>query len=312
MKTFIYKPYKMTLLTILGLFTFVNISAPNAYAGSVPTIADSPCDALYYESLSSRAWLEAQREITQNQNLILKPDSVFEYTCFDRMVRELAVHAQDMLSETSSYGQPLDTNSMDQALQNLVGTSLINYINGNFGSKTTGDSYNLLFGHAAGTGISHEPQPINSGPGYTCNVMERVWNAAKCMNFASNAATDGFFTFQEYAAGPDKRRLPTTAAACPDVTTAWTNNLNNALISGPWTNDPMESYFDLITPTNCGGGTCACTGDPVPTGVPVVRTGADTVNDYEEHICLQPGCRYHPGGVLNSTGVTAAAGCYGR
>lgn len=290
----------------------ISFNTFEAKAGSVPTIADNPCDALYYESLSSRAWLEAQREITQNQNLILKPDSVFEYTCFDRMVRELAVHAQDLLSETSSYGQPLSSTSMDNALQDLVGQSLISYINGNFGSKTSGSAYNLLFGHVAGTGINHTPTSILSGPAYTCNIMERVWNAAKCMNFASNAATDGFFTFAEYAAGPDKRRLPNPAGACPDITTAWTNNINNALLSGPWTNDPMETYFDLITPTNCAAGTCACTGDPVPTGVPVRRTGANTVNDYQEHICLQPGCRYHPGGVLNSSGATAPAGCYGR
>ncbi len=297
---------------LLGTFLLILILVmPTHKASAVSAIADSPCDSLYYQSLSARAWLEAQREITQNQNLILKPDSVFEYTCFDRLVRELADHADELLSETSNFGTPLGTNSMDQALQNLVGTSLETYINNNFGSKGASlGSYNLLGGHPSGAGLSSEPRSILNGPNYSCDIMRRVWQAAKCINFAQNAATDGFFTLQEYATDPiDKRRLP---LACTSPLASWNTNLTTALMSGPWTNDPVQTYFNLTRPQNCSGGNCACTGSPpIPTGVRITRSGTSP-STYDEHVCLQAACRYHPGGQLTSGGSTAAAGCYGR
>lgn len=289
-------------------FCLLGASFNSVKAASV--IADTPCDDLYYETLSSRAWLEAQREITQNQNLILKPDSVFEYTCFDLLLNELADHASSLLSETTSFGPGLGANSMDDALQNLIGTSLITYIGNNYGSLPVGGGYNLLGGHPAGAGISHAPRPIVGAlRPYTCDIMARVWQAAKCINFASNEDTDGFYPFEEYATNPiDKRYLPTL---CLPATAAWASNLATALTSGPWTNDPVQTYYALTNAQSCSGSTCACTGDPVPTGVQVVRSGYD-VNTYEEHVCLQPGCRYHPGGQLNAGGPSATAGCYGR
>ena len=289
--------FRTGVLFALSLIFFT----PSSFAASV--IATTPCDALYYESLSARAWLEAQREITQNQNIILKPDSVLEYTCFDRIVRELADHADEMLSETSSYGSPLSSTSMDNALQNLVGTSLSAYISNNF-------NHNFLAGHTAATGLDHTPLAITNGTAYSCDRMRLVWNAAKCINFISNNTTDGFFTFAEYAGAVDKRVLPT---ACSPINANWTANLASALTSGPWTNDPVQTYFNLVEPQDCSGANCPCTGDPVPTGVQVVRSGYNN-NDYEEHICLQPGCRYHPGGGDDlAVGISdPGAGCYGR
>lgn len=294
----------------LTVLTFIFSPATNT-AKAASVIADTPCDNLYYETLSSRAWLEAQREITQNQNLILKPDSVFEYTCFDLLLNELADHASSLLSESTNFGPGLGSNSMDDALQNLIGTSLITYISNNYGSLPTGaGSYNLLGGHPAAAGISHAPQAIDGARPYTCDIMGRVWQAAKCINFASNEDTDGFYTFEDYATNPvDRRALPTL---CLPATASWSANLATALTSGPWTNDPVQTYFNLTNAQSCSGGSCLCTGDPVPTGVRVIRSGY-SVNDYEEHVCLQPGCRYHPGGPLNGTGGgSSPAGCYGR
>ncbi len=312
---------KMVIGFCLTITTFISLAlvfmSPPVQAASV--IADTPCDPQYYESLSARAWLEAQREITQNQNLILKPDSVLEYTCFDRLVRELADHADEMFSETSRYGNPLGNTSMDDALQALVGTSIMTYIDNNFGSKGPGvpNGYNLLSGHTAGAGINHVPLEITKTPSYSCDIMSRVWQAAKCINFVTNSNTDGFFTFTEYANSvTDKRVLPTQA--CTPIFANWSANLNVALTSGPWTNDPIVTYFNLTDPVDCGtaGGNCQCTGAPVPTGVTVVRTGYN-VNEYPEMICIQPGCHYHPGTVAGKVDDLASgvaepnAGCYG-
>lgn len=297
----------------LGLLLTLFISVGMTSAHAVSVIPDSPCDALYYETLSARAWLEAQREITQNQNLILKPDSVFEYTCFDQLVKELATHGTEMLSETNLFGTPLSSTSLDNSLQALVTSSLAAYHTANFGYYP-----GLLGGHTAAFAIKHTPRSsMSSISSYNCDIMEKVWHAAKCINFTSNSTTDGFFTLAEYAGTSilDKRTLP---SICTPIPLQWAANLTTALTTGPWTNDPVQTYIAHLTPPACtSGGSCSCSGtgsigEPIPTGLRVVRSGTGTtVTDYEEHICLQPGCRYHPGGVLYGT-TSEVAGCYGR
>lgn len=288
-------------------------------AAAVATIADSPCDTLYYDSLSSRAWLEAQREITQNQNFILKPDSVFQYTCFDRFLRELADHSANMLSETSAFGGPLGSTSMDSALNNLVIPPLQQYLSQNFNSSLA------LSGHSAALSIpNHTVSSISAPMTYSCDIMLRVWNAARCTNFISYPQYDGFYTFQEYTTSLDPRHLPsacdaTFPSATVNVRAAYVANIAMALSSGPWSNDPVQTYNNIIgTPTFSASGTCtgscACSGAPVPTGVRVSRPGtapSSPGNTYDEHVCLQAGCRYHPGGILYGT-TTATAGCYAR
>lgn len=294
---------------------------------AVPVIADTPCDPLYYESLSARAWLEAEREITQNQNIILKPDSVFEYTCFDRLVRVLAVEAVNMLSETPLYGAPLTNTSMDEALEAVIGVSLLTYINNNFGGKTVGthgvpreDDYNLLYGHVAGTGINHYPKGILDDSAYACNIMSRVWNAAKCINFISHPDHDGFYTFANYATETDdNRHLPyinLPGGGCTSIEDNWSDNLATALTSGPWTHDPVQTYFVITDAQDCGAGACRCVdadgnnSEPIPTGVTIYRANPLPA-EYEEHICLQPGCRYNPpNGQIGAS--KEAEGCYGR
>ncbi len=282
-------------------------------------IADSPCDNAYYESLSARAWLEAQREITQNQNIILKPDSVLEYTCFDQLVWELGDHAVQMLSETAAYGNPLGPASMDNALDRLVMNAIGSYFNSNYGGVSIG----TLGGHPTATAIRHTvppslhgtvPLPNGTSPSssaYSCNIMKRVWQAAKCINFITDASFDGFYTFGEYAISPDKRRLPVTCSVLPLGN--WGVNLTAALTSGPWTNDPVQTYLTETNPQNCTGATCPCSGDPIPTGVKVSGQSPGPAS-YDEKICLQPACRYHPGGFPLIPGGTSddAEGCYGR
>lgn len=285
------------------MFVSVVITKPS---NAQSVIADSPCDALYYETLSARAWLEAQREITQNQNIILKPDSVFQYTCFDRLVNELADASSNMLSETNFYGNPLASGSFENALNDLVNSTLVTYVGNNFGgSGGSGGSYSLLSGHTSALGISHNPALVGSGTSspYSCDIMSRVWQAAKCINFVTNSTTDGFYTFQEYSGALDKRHLP---ASCTPINGNWAGNLTVALTSGPWTNDAVNTYLSLTEPDDCtSGSACACDGEPIPTGLTVINEQSST--GYPEHICLQPGCRYRP--ATSGSGGTAA-GCY--
>lgn len=263
----------MTMCTIVAMSCFISYSASAQFA-------DTPCDPQYYKSLESRAWLEAQREITQNQNLIFKPDSVLEYTCFDKQLEELADHAKDMFSETARWDadgvEVIEDreNSMDDSLETLVADGLGKYDDANF-------SHNLLGGRISRNYIT---DTNIDGGNYTCNVMQDVWLKAKCMDFIDREASDGFFTFAEYADGDDKRILPTQCGNNAD----WEGNINkaNAVGGDPWQSDDVNTYLNVLFPeTGCGSGTRSY----VRTGLKVTTKG----EEIEEHICVVPGCAWN-------------------
>ena len=247
-------------------------------------VAPSPCDPQYYDSLRSRAWLEAQREITQNQNLIFKPDSVLEYTCFDKHMNILAFEAQNMFSETQRWGTILPTNSMDTALQNLVGTALGTFISANFDHTFLGGRSTTNYTPAGIAGAS--------GASYVCENMRNVWRESKCMDFAQNADTDGFYTFQNYSTTADKRTLP---SPCNNNGLAgrWTDEIGLATVNDdtPWIEDEIETFADLLDSAECNNTTLK-----IETGITVQRSKAAPTT-YLEKVCLPPGCRYVPTGM---------------
>lgn len=51
------------------------------------------CDPDFYEVMKNRAWMEAQRELTQNANLITRPDSVLTVSCFGEFLDHLGAYA---------------------------------------------------------------------------------------------------------------------------------------------------------------------------------------------------------------------------
>jgi len=296
--------------------------------------ADSPCDPGYYDSLEARAWLEAQREITQNQNLIYKPDSVLEYTCFDRHVYELAEHAEDMFSENTRWGDNVlganqDTH-MDAALVRLVISAFDEYDEANF-------SHNLLGGRirngeglgwleppgqpAEANGFNYRvgevpdsPSVIDSldiGMDYTCGVMQAVWQRSKCSNFIDSVADDGFFTFDEYAERLDPRALPT---ACAQLTN-WQEQIDIAFPpldaeEPPWEFDETVTYLERLFPEE-GCGEAAT--NKVKTGL-VAFNAQGSPKYYNEHVCLVPGCYWQPtaGGGANADSPQNGGSCVGR
>ncbi len=280
---------------ILGLALMLCAVSIATFANA-QTAAESSCDPEYYNTLKSRAWLEAQREITQNQNLIFKPDSVLEYTCFDQYLNVLAQQAENMFSESGRWGDGAGERNtiMDVALENLVGTPVAAYIAANFEDP----GYDLAGGRAEG--IDHDIAPVAGGT-YECDIMNQVWMFAKCMDFIADAEHDGFFTFADYQTGDDKRFLP---AQCDAISDRWGTELAAALGTAeetPWTEDPLVTYFNLLlppadlasdqdgppAPLRCNNYT------PVPTGVTVIRNQSPSY--YEEKICLVPGCVFVPG-----------------
>src|SRR5262245_25087423 len=96
----ITRPLVMLAVFVIVLAGITSIGADSACSASVPAIPSTTCDGKVYESMNARAWLEVEREVTQNQNYIPKPDSVMEYTCLNEVSNRLAMMAPLMMSGT--------------------------------------------------------------------------------------------------------------------------------------------------------------------------------------------------------------------
>lgn len=263
---------------VLGLFAALVGFVPMAGA-IVP--AATPCDPNYYDALESRAWLEAQREITQNQNLIYKPDSVLEYTCFNQHLLVLASAADGMLSDnTTRWGAVpgISNANLDNALNLLIGSALTNYLTNNFAHTFLGGRGGIA-GAAGGPG------------GYNCDLMNQVWNIAKCENFMSSAATDGFYTFAEYLnaanAGTDIRYYPSMCTGVAALAGRLKTEIEAVTIAKPWPADTPQTFMDRLDPANC------TTATPIETGIRVSRQ-KQAPTDFDEKVCIMPGCHYNP------------------
>lgn len=109
---------KLFFIGFFTLFPLMIIQAESSYAADVPiTIEDdlddypivgplvgsvfsaigaeerNTCDMEFMEVLKNKAWMEGQREISQNQNLISRPDSVLTLSCFNKHLDQLAGYA---------------------------------------------------------------------------------------------------------------------------------------------------------------------------------------------------------------------------
>lgn len=263
-------------LALLALITFYAVPA---------SAQPASCDPAYWSSMSGKAWMEAQREIAQNQNIIYKPDSVLEYTCFDRFLSVLAGRAPDMFSETTTWGVIPGPN-MVLTLQNLVGTALSSYVGSNF-------DHNFLGGRS---NVNYNPGAVTRSTNYTCDMMARAWAAAKCLNFVQQTpvdrtARDDFFNLNWYETN-DPRDLPASMAACT-ADARWATKRDLALNTGAskYLEETFNVYANQFATTGCPAGA-------IPTGVVVTLTGKAP---YDEKVCINPGCAYTPPGTCSPT-----------
>lgn len=283
----------------------LSVFALQSYAADAAD-PETPCDPQFMQAMSARAWLEAQREITQNQNLISKPDSVLEYSCFIGFLNRAASNFTigglgRQFSETRAWDTDgFSETSTDQALTNVVASALKTYLDGNFPKpqKYLGGRLDIEPDRAnVGT--------VNGDTDYNCAEMARVWEAARCLNFqdGDHAEKDGFRDFFWYRDN-DPRDLPgdpiksckALNTGLPDVydtniKEAFNNKQTNFVLPAaddknpdgtPYEADDVKSYFDLILPGACGNG-----GNPIPTGVTIRRGGNAGQAD---GVCPNPGC----------------------
>lgn len=267
---------KVLFFRALAVIGLMGVMAGTASA----QFAASSCDTQYYQSLEARAWLEAQREVVQNQNLIFKPDSVLQYTCFDRHLSVLVSQSSNLLTGNSSFNG--NTNQMRTPLNSIVLGPTRNYLNSNFNHSMLGGRTNINY---------NVPNSLSAG-NYSCNMMDRIWMQAKCMNFIHQTSHDGFFTFNQYA-NNDFRTLPTTCGG--GANGPFTANLNTAVVAAttPWVEDTVNTYLANIYPTGANNA-CGGVASRVPTGVVVQTDRYAGFTEYNENICLVSGCKYVP------------------
>lgn len=276
-------------------------------------IAEQPCDPAVYKQMSSRAWLESEREIMQNQNLIFKADSVLEYVCFDQFLSKAAWEGGDVFTHTTYFGTEIiprgTDNSLETALERTVYNPFVAHKSANFGHSLLGGRGEFLDPPLGFLDIGTEVYPPTAGQGkvYGCGYMRDVWRTAKCLNFVHNAEfseTDSFYPLKtiEGLGGPsiagyediiDTRQYPVDMACNSEIgVTDWDlANLeaaNEKEVMYLFQSPLGEIFLDVEEKTVPGKCTPA-----IMTGVRVVLQGGPA---HQDGVCSNPGCTFTAGG----------------
>ena len=236
-------------------------AAPNAIA------QETACSETIWESINAKAYLEANYETVVNESMIFKPDSVFDYSCFDSYVPYVDTIAGPIFSENGSWGVNPSTR-LGNALETAIIVPLASYLASNY-------SHSFLGGRDT-SGI------VNDG---SCSLMYQVWHQAKCRNFLQDES-DAFFSFGELESVQEIRLLPLPCEEPPE----WTELIDLAYRDPPWrpdfTDRTAETYVVigwLLEPNVCS--------TVVSPGHVIVRTFP--AGEFDDGICTNPGCIYN-------------------
>lgn len=174
---------------------------PPPKPGQEPTEQTS-CAADTWAAMVNQSVIEARREDILNKRYIVKPDAIIDYSCFDLHVKKVADDSGPIFSETKKWANlPVDligkvvtvkrelgSKSLDGAIMDIVQSVATNYRRRQFNQP-------LLSGTT--------PVPASAGAN-NCDVMAKVWKAAKCKNFDGE---DAFYTFSDLTT-KDPREFP--------------------------------------------------------------------------------------------------------
>jgi hypothetical protein len=276
------------------------------------------CDGDVMNTIFARAYLNAQQDIMVNQTLIQKPDSVFEYSCFDKWPGIMAEHIPPLFSESDAFkdididvgttrGSRIDhtgympvyppEHKMRALLEKAIVPVLDQYIKANFAHGYLGGT----------TTLQYDPAKIGDGT-YSCDEMNKVWKIAKCVNFMDagiyTERGNGLFYEFEDLIGFDPRIHPEPCNNPPaNYNQAMIDLSNNAVKAfsrlEPFRPSPTaknSAWSDLLQPGQCENTY------PIPTGLKVKRdekimSGNLVVDvqtyEYDEYTCPVPGCNYN-------------------
>ena len=223
------------------------------------------CETALWNQMTQRAFLHGQMDTEKAQTLMYKPDSVLEYTCFDRF----------MNWAMASGNMPYYMSEGRSVYPWYIAAGTTNYINANF-------SHNYLGGRA---NVDPPLPPVPASSDYVCDVMPRVWDLARCLQLIDEDPEDDMVSLIDFTTMADPRTLP---AACttgrPPAADFGTVPATAPVITAGI--GPPPAVVDC--------------GIPIPTGKviteavrPVVEPAGRPVT-YNEKVCPHPGCSYVP------------------
>lgn len=138
------------------------------------------CGTDTWTAMVNQAAIEARREDILNKRFIVKSDSVLRFGCFDKNVKVAADELGSIFTNTKNWdnrrvdiiGKTVTMNryhedGLKNALASIVERSMTSYLN-------------QQFNHAPLSGST--PVSGQTG-GQNCDLIDRVWKAAKCKNF---------------------------------------------------------------------------------------------------------------------------------
>lgn len=279
------------------------------------------CDGDVMNTIFARAYLNAQQDIMVNQTLIQKPDSVFEYTCFDKWPGIMAEKIPPLFSKSDAFksiqidvgttrGPRIDQTGfasdpmeypMRQVLEKTILPILTQYLNANFPKGYLGGT----------TTLNYNGRPASPAIGdgtYSCDEMNKVWNIAKCVNFMDagiyTEKGNGLFYEFEDLVGFDPRIHPEPCNNPPAQYSQAMIDLSNNAVKAfsrlePFKPPPTAAkpdWTELLRPGQCENTY------PIPTGLKVrrdekIKSGSLVIDikpyDYDEYACPVPGCNYN-------------------
>ncbi|MDH5721879.1 MAG: hypothetical protein OEY94_00970 [Alphaproteobacteria bacterium] len=230
------------------------------------------CDGDFMNQIHARAFLEANRDVIMSGQIIRKPDSVLEYTCFEDLVETTAQTADEIFSAIQdgtsgdfvnrnvalltasedgtidisdyscttapcvSYSVVFPATQLDNILANVVLGPLNAYIN----HTAAPDDGNFDHNFRGGSSTIDSDVTTLDYP-YNCAHMQAVWDEANCIDFGEE---DQFRSFQQLAES-DPRNLPVVCAPGPAATNL-SDNPGSAVTSFNAGNvSPMASVSDV-------------------------------------------------------------------
>lgn len=304
---------KILAFTALILGFAALVPSDRACAGA---IAQQTCDTEVWRTMATRARIETEREIMQNQNLIFKPDSILAYTCFDSMAAHAAAQAGVLFTHTNYWGDLIidwgPPYGMDHAVNQTVLAAMRAYYEGNFAHEMLGGR-----GRELAMPLHEVTTEPSSTSTYACGMMGQVWAVAKCLNFLHTAAfaEDGFFPFIDlqpvegtavagYQTIEDSRNYPTECAGAPFEGSTWLLQYRSSRNETAF--GAIDLFYDFGTPLaetfdgvreRIEPGLCAA--PPIPTGVSVILSPGSAA-PYDDGVCSNPGCTFAGASCINS------------
>lgn len=167
------------------------IPCPDAGGGEEyeGTLTGEACDANFETQVLNRARLQSQMAQSVAQRLVAKPDSVLEYVCFDQMAQSVAEYAGPIFTETTAWRNRqvdligattvmntyMGPKKLDNSIEALVLTSVMEYANNNFAHEFLG-------------GRSANDNSLSTSPSanYNCGHMNSIFMEARCANASSD------------------------------------------------------------------------------------------------------------------------------